>query len=71
MQACFCKTECLAAVRFYDDIVYDREYNGLVLDDDEGQLRPIFHLLCSCLPLGSWDQPWNRSCHVDVQYILW
>ena len=25
-------------MRFYDDIMYDREYNGLVLDDDEGQL---------------------------------
>ena len=25
------------SMRFYDDIVYDREYNGLVLDEDEGQ----------------------------------
>ena len=24
-------------MRFYDDIVYDKEYNGLVLDDDEGE----------------------------------
>lgn len=24
------------SMRFYDDIVYDREYNGLVLDEDEG-----------------------------------
>ena len=45
-------------MRFYDDIVYDQEYNGLVLDDDEGQLRQIllpavqlFSLLLS-LPLA-------------------
>ena len=24
------------SMRFYNDIVYDREYNGLVLDEDEG-----------------------------------
>lgn len=30
------------SMRFYNDIAYDKEYNGLVLDEDEGQL---FHLL--------------------------
>ena len=43
------------AVRFYDDIVYDREYNGLVLDDDEGQMRQTVMQLFACLlllPLG-------------------
>ena len=40
---------CWCAVRFYDDIVYDREYNGLVLDDDEGQLAlnlPAYQAFC-------------------------
>lgn len=26
------------SMRFYDDIVYDKHYNGLVLDEDEGGL---------------------------------
>ncbi len=25
------------SMRFYNDIAYDKEYNGLVLDEDEGQ----------------------------------
>ncbi len=24
------------SMRFYNDIAYDKEYNGLVLDEDEG-----------------------------------
>ncbi|KAL3136114.1 hypothetical protein ABBQ32_007134 [Trebouxia sp. C0010 RCD-2024] len=27
------------SMRFYNDIAYDHEYNGIVLDDDEGQFR--------------------------------
>lgn len=26
------------SMRFYNDVAYDREYNGLVLDEDEGQV---------------------------------
>ena len=36
------------SMRFYDDIVYDREYNGLVLDEDEGQPGCLLTKLLFC-----------------------
>ena len=55
-------------MRFYDDIVYDREYNGLVLDDDEGQLRQILPLLCSYLHM-CFHSPWALLLQCDAVHV--
>jgi ribulose-5-phosphate 4-epimerase/fuculose-1-phosphate aldolase len=68
-------------LRFYEDIAYDREFNGLVMDDNEGKRlakvmdgkRILFHSNHGVITVGksvaqAWDDLYylERACEVYV-----